>query len=165
MHKKRAAPKRFKVVALGGTFDYLHRGHRALLDEGFEIGRMLLIGVVSDALAHSLGKTPEQHYNDRFMGVARYIAKKHAGEPFKLFQLQEPYGPLASDPAVEAVVVTPDSLDRGMEANLVRVKAGLRTVHVMLVPLVLAEDGVRISSTRIRSKEIDREGHLLSRPR
>jgi pantetheine-phosphate adenylyltransferase len=126
---------------------------------------MLLIGVVSDALAHSLGKTPEQHYNDRFMGVARHIAKKHADEHFRLFQLQEPYGPLASDPAVEAVVVTPDSFGRGMEANLVRAKAGLRAVHVVLVPLVLAEDGVRISSTRIRSQEIDREGHLLSRQR
>jgi pantetheine-phosphate adenylyltransferase len=162
LHKKWAASRRFKVVALGGTFDYLHRGHRALLDEGFEIGQMLLIGVVSDALAHSLGKTPEQHYNDRFMGVARYIAKKHPGEPFKLLQLQDPYGPLASDPTIEAVVVTPDSFDRGMEANLVRAKAGLRTVHVVLVPLVLAEDGVRISSTRIRSKEIDGEGRLLS---
>ncbi|MGA1975823.1 MAG: pantetheine-phosphate adenylyltransferase [Conexivisphaerales archaeon] len=165
MHKKRAASKRFKVVALGGTFDHLHRGHRALLDEGFEIGGTLLIGVVSDALAHSLGKTPEQHYNARFMGVARYISEKHPNEPFKLFQLQEPYGPLASDPAVEAVVVTPDSFDRGMGANLVRAKAGLRAVHVVLVPLVVAEDGVRISSTRIRRREIDREGRLLPRRR
>lgn len=163
MHKRQVAPKRFKVVALGGTFDYLHRGHRALLDEGFEIGETLLIGVVSDALAHSLGKTPEQHYNARFMGVARYIEKEHPEGSFKLFQLQEPYGPLASDPAVEAVVVTPDSFDRGMKANLVRSKVGLKAVHVVLVPLVLAEDGERISSTRIRHKEIDREGRLISR--
>ena len=161
MHKRRVAPKRFKVVALGGTFDYLHRGHRALLDEGFEIGDTLLIGVVSDALAHSLGKTPEQPYNARFVGVAKYIEKKHSRESFKLFQLQEAYGPLATNPSVEAVVVTPDSFDRGMEANIVRAKAGLKAVHVVLVPLVLADDGERISSTRIRHKEIDREGRLI----
>ncbi len=161
MHKKRAASKRFEMVALGGTFDYFHRGHRALLDEGFEIGSTLFIGVVSDALAHSLGKLPEQPYNERFLGVARYIGQAHPGESFRLFQLQEPYGPLATDPSVEAVVVTPDSFDRGMEANIVRAKAGLEAVHVVLVPLVLAEDGVRISSTRIRTREIDREGRLL----
>jgi pantetheine-phosphate adenylyltransferase len=163
LHKKRAASKRFEVVALGGTFDYFHRGHRALIDEGFEIGGTLLIGVVSDALAHSLGKMPEQHYNARFLGVAKYIEEKHSGESFKLFQLQEPYGPLATDPSVEAVVVTPDSFDRGMEANFVRAKIGLGAVHVVLVPLVLAEDGVRISSTRIRKQEIDKEGRLLPR--
>jgi pantetheine-phosphate adenylyltransferase len=161
LHKKRAASKRFKVVALGGTFDYLHRGHRALLDEGFEMGDTLLIGVVSDALAHSLGKLPEQHYNVRFMGVVKYIAEKHQRESFRLFQLQEPYGPLATDPAVEAVVVTPESFDRGMEANLIRAKSGLKAVHVVMVPLVLAEDGVRISSTRIKRLEIDREGRLI----
>ena len=165
MHKKQAGSKRFKVVALGGTFDYFHRGHRALLDEGFEIGDTLLIGVVSDALAHSLGKIPEQSYNARFLGVANHIAEKHPRESFKLFQLQEHYGPLASDPSVEAVVVTPDSFDRGMEANFVRAKAGLKAVHVVMVPLVLADDGVRISSTRIRSKEIDREGRLVTRTR
>ena len=165
MQKQRAASRRFKVVALGGTFDYLHKGHRALLDEGFEIGRTLLIGIVSDALAHSLGKVPEQHYNARFMGVAEYVAKNHWGASFRLFQLQEPFGPLAVDPKVEAVVVTPDSFDRGMQANLVRAKAGLGPVHVVLVPLVLAEDGVRISSTRIRSREIDSEGRLLTRGR
>ncbi len=162
MHKKRVASKRFKVVALGGTFDYLHKGHRALLDEGFEIGDTLLIGVVSDALAHSLGKTPEQHYNERFMGVVKYITENHSGESFKLLQLEDHYGPLATDPSVEAVVVTPESFDRGMHANFVRTKSGLSTVHVILVPLVLAEDGVRISSTRIRNKEIDREGRLIS---
>jgi len=163
LHKKRGVSKRFKVVALGGTFDFLHKGHRALLDEGFEIGQTVLIGVVSDALAHSLGKFPEQPYNVRFLGVVRYIGDKHSRERFRLFQLQDHYGPLATDPSVEAVVVTPDSFDRGMSANLIRAKNGLKPVHVVLVPLVLAEDGVRISSTRIRAREIDTEGRLLGR--
>jgi len=161
LHKKRALSKRFRVVALGGTFDFFHKGHRALLGEGFEIGRLLLIGVASDALAHSLGKFPLQPYNARFAGVINYIKNKHPNEPFKIFQLDEPYGPLGTDPDVEAVVVTPDSVGRGMEANIVREKSGLKPVHVVLVPLVLAEDGFRISSTRIRHFEIDIEGRLL----
>jgi pantetheine-phosphate adenylyltransferase len=165
LYEERHSPRRFKVVALGGTFDFLHKGHRALLDEGFEIGRKVLIGVVSDAFAHSLGKFPEQPYNVRFANVVRYVAQRHPRHRFRLFQLDDHYGPLASDPSVEAVVVTPDSFDRGMAANLIRQKSGLKPVHVVLVPLVLAEDGVRISSTRIRLRQIDREGRLLPRYR
>ena len=35
-------------------------------------------------------------------------------------------------------------------------------VEVVVVPMVLAKDGDRISTTRIRNKEIDDEGNLLS---
>jgi len=45
--------------------------------------------------------------------------------------------------------------------NKLRAEKGLRPVDVVTVELVLAKDGKRISSTRIRSGEIDPEGNLL----
>ncbi|MEM3267509.1 MAG: hypothetical protein QXR69_02340, partial [Conexivisphaerales archaeon] len=77
-----------------------------------------------------------------------------------IFPLDDPFGPLADDPSVEALVVTPESLARGESANMIRLKKGLKPVRIIMVPLVLADDGIRISSTRIRKKEIDEEGHL-----
>ncbi|RLI21218.1 phosphopantetheine adenylyltransferase, partial [Candidatus Bathyarchaeota archaeon] len=34
--------RKFKAVAVGGTFDEFHRGHRALLSKAFEVGERVL---------------------------------------------------------------------------------------------------------------------------
>lgn len=158
---KGRARKKYKVLALGGTFDHLHKGHRALLDEGFRVGEKVLIGIVSDQLARTLGKSPDANFETRRRAVEEYIRKKHPNAKWETFPLFEPYGPFGSDPNVEAVVVTPESLPRAESGNVGRVKRGLKPVDILMVPLVLAEDGIRISSTRIRRKEIDVEGRLL----
>ncbi|MEM0116855.1 MAG: pantetheine-phosphate adenylyltransferase [Conexivisphaerales archaeon] len=153
--------KKYKVVALGGTFDHFHKGHRALLDEGFRRGELVLIGVVSDQLAKQLGKSPDYSYSKRKESVESYLKRKYPDRRWKIFPLFDPYGPFGDDPEVEALVVTPESLPRAESGNAQRVKKGLKPVAILMVPLVLAEDGIRISSTRIRKKEIDEEGHLI----
>ncbi|MEM2673784.1 MAG: adenylyltransferase/cytidyltransferase family protein, partial [Candidatus Bathyarchaeia archaeon] len=39
---------RFRVVAVGGTFDELHKGHKTLLMTAFEHGENVLIGLCTD---------------------------------------------------------------------------------------------------------------------
>ena len=39
---------KFDLVALGGTFDILHKGHLALLQKGFSISSKVIIGLTSD---------------------------------------------------------------------------------------------------------------------
>jgi pantetheine-phosphate adenylyltransferase len=153
--------RKYKVVALGGTFDHFHKGHRALLDEGFRRGETVLIGIVSDQLAKLLGKAPDYNYVERRNIVESYLKKKYPDRKWKIFPLFDPYGPFGDDPSVDAIVVTPESLPRAESGNVERMKKGLKPVAILMVPLVLAEDGVRISSTRIRKKEIDEEGHLI----
>ena len=48
--------KKFKKVAVGGTFDELHRGHKVLLQKAFEIGDRVLIGLCDDEFVKQLGK-------------------------------------------------------------------------------------------------------------
>jgi len=153
--------RKYKVVALGGTFDHFHKGHRALLDEGFRRGELVLVGIVSDQLAKMLGKAPDYNYIERRNVVESYLKKKYPDRKWKIFPLFDPYGPFGDDPSVDAIVVTPESLSRAESGNVERMKKGLKPVAILMVPLVLAEDGVRISSTRIRKREIDEEGHLV----
>ena len=39
--------KKFKKVAVGGTFDELHSGHKALINKAFEVGEKVVIGLSS----------------------------------------------------------------------------------------------------------------------
>ena len=41
--------KKYSKVAVGGTFDKFHDGHKKLLSTAFEIGSEIEIGVTSDA--------------------------------------------------------------------------------------------------------------------
>src|SRR5579884_3669816 len=114
--------RKYKVVALGGTFDHFHKGHRALLDEGFRRGETVLIGIVSDQLAKLLGKAPDYNYVERRNIVESYLKKKYPDRKWKIFPLFDPYGPFGDDPSVDAIVVTPESLPRAESGNEERPK-------------------------------------------
>ena len=61
---------------------------------------------------------------------------------------------------VDALVVSEETSNKGEILNTIRKKRNLSQVEVVIVPMVLAEDGNRISSTRIKNSEIDTEGKL-----
>ena len=39
---------KFSLIAMGGTFDIIHRGHLTLLTKAFEISDKVIIGLTSD---------------------------------------------------------------------------------------------------------------------
>ncbi len=41
----------FSLIATGGTFDIIHRGHLTLLSAAFAISDKVIIGLTSDELA------------------------------------------------------------------------------------------------------------------
>jgi len=47
---------KFKKVVVGGTFDYLHDGHAAILTKAFELGGRVLVGICSDEMQLLLEK-------------------------------------------------------------------------------------------------------------
>lgn len=155
---------KYKVVATGGTFDHIHRGHEALLSRSFEVGEKVVIGVTSDAFASLReGKAPDGDYAERVEKLEGLIRKRFPGRKYIIVKLDDYFGPGIASPEVEAIVVSNETSSRIPIANALRAKKGYPPLKVVVVDFVLAEDSKPISSTRIRHREIDEEGRLLNR--
>ncbi len=155
---------KYRVVATGGTFDHLHRGHVALISRSFEVGEKVVIGVTSDAFAAREGKSPDQSYRDRVSSLEALIRTRFPRRKYLIAQLDDYFGPGIASPEVEAIVVSRETAGRVPLANSLRAKMGYPPMKVLVVDYVLAEDSRRISSTRIRNGQIDMEGRLLKHP-
>lgn len=153
--------RRFRTVATGGTFDRLHRGHEALLSKSFEVGERVVIGVTSDAFALREGKRPEQRYRERVEALRSHIRSRYPSRAYVISKLDDYFGPGIASPDVEAIVVSSETTKRVELANRLRAAKGFPPLKVITVDFVLAEDGRPISSTRIRSGEIDEAGRVL----
>lgn len=156
--------KKFKAVAVGGTFDELHKGHRALLIKTFEVGNHVLIGLCTDEFARKLWK---QHkiatYEERLEELKEFLRKQDVLDRTEITALHDPYGVTLSGGCVEAIVVSRETEFRAHEINEKRKAMGLPLLHVVVIEMVPAENHISVSTTRIRRGEIDREGRLLRR--
>ncbi|MEM1515533.1 MAG: phosphopantetheine adenylyltransferase [Candidatus Bathyarchaeia archaeon] len=158
----RGRRKLFRVVGVGGTFDELHKGHKDLLKKALESGETVLVGLTTDDLVKSLRKNHEvAPYEVRFRNLIRFFKYLGVAERVKIVPLNDPYGPAISSPEIEAIVVSKETEARAKEINILRKKRGLGPLKIIVIDMVLAEDQVPISVTRIRRGEINHEGQLI----
>ena len=152
--------KRFNVVATGGTFDEIHAGHLALLSKAFELAKSVIIGVTSDEFAiKRKGKNNINHRYEERVANLRDATKKNFGEvTYQISKLDNDYGPVILSEDVDALVASTETAKKGDEINRIRRTKGLAPIAVITVDLVRAYDGKPISSSRIRTGEIDTSG-------
>ena len=152
---------KFSLVATGGTFDILHRGHLALLSNSFKISDNVIIGLTSDEFAKKKGKTLINNYQKRFENLTKMISNEFPNPSFHISKLENDFGPAVLKKEVKALVVSDETNNQGSILNELRSKKQLPPVQIITVPMFLAKDGQRISTTRIKNSEIDDEGNLL----
>ncbi|KAJ3512615.1 hypothetical protein NMY22_g15283 [Coprinellus aureogranulatus] len=105
-------PRFYPVVALGGTFDHLHAGHKILLSMGAWIAsEKLIVGVTSHEL---LTKKPNAHLLEpldvRMENVRQFLHRFKKGvEPY-IVELKDVYGPTGYDPNIQALVVSRETV-------------------------------------------------------
>jgi len=150
---------KYKRVAVGGTFDYFHIGHKALLKIAFDSGVSVVIGVSSDDFAKKLGKGIKQKFQDRVERLKNFLSSNYLDRKHEIHPLNDHFGPIIVDKDIEAIVVSEETLDKAKEANQLRKAKGFKPLKIIKIDTVLADDGLPVSSTRIRNKEIDEEGH------
>jgi len=152
----------YKLVALGGTFDTLHAGHRQLLSEAFRLGDVVLIGVTSDQLVATLHKKHQvRSFSSRVRDLERFLKTRCWSSRARVNALREPYGPAARRKKLQALIVSNGTLASGRRLNRLRQQNGLQPLDLVVVDLLKAVDGKPISTTRIRNGEIDFQGRVL----
>ncbi|MFZ1076367.1 MAG: pantetheine-phosphate adenylyltransferase [Nitrosotalea sp.] len=154
--------KKYKLIALGGTFDILHSGHLELLRKGFDISYKVIIGLTSDEMAKEKGKYLIHDYAQRYEALEDIIQRNFPNVKYDISKLENDFGPAVLEKEVEALVVSEETAFQGNELNLLRRQRNSPDVDVIVVPMVLAKDGRRISTSRIKSSEIDSDGNILA---
>jgi pantetheine-phosphate adenylyltransferase len=153
---------RYKTIAMGGTFDQIHKGHESLFKRAFDTGENVVIGLASDELVKKLGKKILHDYNFRYTQLNHYIKSTFPGRNYTITSLDSTYGPGMFTSRIDAIAVSEETLSGVDDANKKRVEKGLAPLKVEVVSMITAEDGKRISSTRIRAGEIDTHGKIKS---
>jgi len=157
---------KFKHVVIGGTFYRLHKGHKALIRKALEVGEMILVGLTTDEMArrmikgHNIGD-----YEGRKRGLEEFLAGLKALDRAKIFPIDDPYGPAPVDGEIDAIVVSPETVERAREINFLREKNGLEPLKIVVIEMVLAKNSLPISTKRILSGEITEQGEIQHRER
>ncbi len=147
-------------VVVGGTFECLHDGHRKLLRKAFELSGNgeVDIGLTSNEMANKRPrKIPD--YSIRKERVIRYIDQIAEGQKYTIIELNDSFGKtLTKD--YDYIVVSPETYPVALKINKLRAEKNIKNIEIVKIDYVLAEDQIRISSTRIVQGEIDIHGHL-----
>ena len=151
---------KYELVATGGTFDIIHKGHVELLKKAFEISSTVIIGLTSDELAEKRGKKTINDYSTRLVSLTGIIEKNFPSSSFRISKLDNDFGPAVLEGDVQALVTSDETSFQGDVLNKLRAEKNLPKVDVVVVPMVLAQDGKKISTSRIKKSEIDSQGNL-----
>ncbi|MBN2156084.1 MAG: pantetheine-phosphate adenylyltransferase [Candidatus Lokiarchaeota archaeon] len=134
---------------------HLHDGHKLLLKTAFRLGKHVAIGLVTDEFA----KEKEfanliEPYTVREKNIIKYISSINPeySNRCTIIPLKDSFGPSITNPDIEIHVSSEETYKVAFEINEIRAQRGLQRMVIVIIPLVLGEDGTRISSTKIRKK-------------
>ena len=148
--------KKYDKVAVGGTFDKFHDGHKKLLSTAFELGNQVEIGVTSDAFGGLKGDIDS--CRERMSNLKSFFSDK---SNYIVVPLDDAYGTTIFDADFDAIVVSKETRPTAIKINDIRISKNMNPLDIIVVNFVLAYDGNPISSTRIRHGEINQNGKFI----
>lgn len=154
--------KENKKIVIGGTFEMLHNGHKALLRKAFSLGKVF-IGLTSDRMAGRMKGREFKNFKYRKKDLGNFIKKEFKVTP-EIKKIEDKFGfTLKKD--FDYIVVSPETYNTAALINKERRKIKKKPIKIIKIKFVLAKDKKPISSTRILNGEIDREGRVLNKGR
>lgn len=137
-------------IALGGTFDKLHNGHRKLLTFAImSCKSKLTIGLTGDIL---LEKKVNNHliasYQIREKEILSFISGLKPNLDINIIELQDIFGPTITDHSIEALVVSSETIPGAYKINEIRQELGMSILDILITR---RSNSGTLSSTFIRS--------------
>lgn len=151
-------------IVLGGTFDRIHDGHISYLKTAFENSNRVTIGLTKDKM-HSDKELNQiiQAYDLREKELLKTVRARWPQVQVSILPIDDIFGPSITDSSIDAIVVTNITLENSKKINTERIRRGLSELKIITYPILKSQDGLILSSSRIRRGEIDRNGEVYSK--
>ncbi|KAG9318548.1 hypothetical protein JVU11DRAFT_639 [Chiua virens] len=136
-----ARPPSYPVVALGGTFDHLHAGHKILLSMAAWIAtRKVVVGVTADAL---LKKKSNPHllepFHTRVEKTRAFLTLFRPDLEYQLVVLEDVCGPTGVDPDIQALVVSKETLSGAATIDQERARKGFPALQTFIIDVISSD--------------------------
>lgn len=147
------------VVAVGGTFDHLHDGHKILLTiSGFLAKDTLIIGVTGpELLKNKKYSDYMQSYEDRVLNVKNFLNTIKPSLKLDIYEINDVCGPTAQIQNIDALVVSLESSKGATYVNNVRTGLNWNALDVYTIGVLGSADSEtfknKLSSTDYRKIE------------
>jgi cytidyltransferase-like protein len=140
----------FKRMAIGGTFDRIHNGHKKLLTlAALLCSEQLTIGVSGDALLkNKKGANLIASQQTRMENVRAFIEGFSLRPELNIVPINDPFGPTITDENIEAIIVSSETIKGATKINEKRREAGMKPLSVIVSR---RGDMATLSSTFLRS--------------
>ncbi|XP_039964772.1 bifunctional coenzyme A synthase isoform X1 [Bactrocera tryoni] len=161
--------KMYDTVVVGGTFDRIHVGHKIFLTQAvIRCCRRLVVGVTTSKMNKSK-ILPELilPVESRIAEMRDFLTEIDASLQYEIVPINDPFGPTKSDPNMDMIVVSAETLKGGHKVNEVRTKNNLRPLEIHCVGLVESTDlsgGPKEKKMSSSNTRIDLLGTRLKQP-
>ena len=154
--------RKFRKVVVGGTFDRLHLGHKALLRKAFEVGKYVYVGLTSDEMIKDKPYAEKiLPYELRLRDLLKFF-DVNGYTNYRIIKIHNAIGFAGEMKSLEAIVVSEETYKGALIVNRAREERGLKPLEIVVIPIIRSSLGPKISSSLIRAGLIDPFGRPIS---
>lgn len=148
--------ERVDDIALGGSFDHLHSGHRLLLTAAALITKRSIIVAINKAVSRKSYVQFMEPFHQRASNVVSIIYRINDSITIHISELLDVVGPAGQPGPLDALVISAETAKGGDVVLQTRKERGLPPIKIVVIPLIMMPNGEKVSSTFIRmSRSVD----------